>query len=455
MLQWHYRSRHESLIAFSNLNFYESRLVYFPSPWGQSDEFGVKLTQIPEGRFLNGVNNIEALTVAKAMKAHFLSSKESLGVVAMNAKQADLIKSELESLAASDEALAKALKNQESFSESDCYFVKNLENVQGDERDVIFISFTYGPAERGSISIPQRFGPINSANGWRRLNVLFTRAKKRIVAFSSMHSGQIVLSDASSRGVRALKDYLSYAETGRLTGLGKTTGREPDSDFEVAVIHALKRHGFDCEAQLGVEGYFIDVAVIDPGMRGRYLMGIECDGATYHRAKSARDRDKVRQGVLEGLGWTIRRIWSTDWFKNPDAELKPIIDELKQLSTPITEQIGPDLELLVAEKAAYDEVEKTENEFYVNSRHSESLLDRLIRFDSEVIVKGFPNTNESDKLLRPDMLDRLVEYKPKDKDEFMDLIPLYLRKSTDMNEADSHLADVLEIIAEFDEMSVE
>ena len=334
MLQWHYRSRHESLIEFSNRHFYDSELVIFPSPWATSAEFGIKFTHVTNGAFVNSVNNEEAKYIVEAVKHHFAHNpKESLGIVAMNTKQRDQIEAALEVARGTDEVLAAGFI--QDAQTDDPIFIKNLENVQGDERDVIMISFTYGPQNRGSSSIPQRFGPINSDDGWRRLNVLFTRAKKRIQVYSSMRSGNIVVSDNSKRGVKALKNYLAYAESGELIDQAGESQGKPDSDFEIAVMKQLVNAGFECVPQVGVAGFKIDVGVRDPGMPGRYLMGIECDGATYHSSKSTRDRDRVRQGVLEGLGWNIQRVWSTDWFKNPDAELKPIIDQLRELATPI------------------------------------------------------------------------------------------------------------------------
>lgn len=448
MLQWHYRSQHESLIAFSNHNFYDSRLVVFPSPYDQSDEFGIKHHPVEDGRFLQGVNQVESREVAKAIQEHLLRyNSESLGVVAMNAKQRDLIEADLESLAAKDKKLADALAVNRDKVEP--LFIKNLENVQGDERDVIFISFTYGPTEKGVASIPQRFGPINSENGWRRLNVLFTRAKKRKHIFTSMRSGQILVSETSSRGVEALRDYLNFVETGRLSGASRVTGREPDSDFEIAVIDALEKQGYQCEPQLGVEGYFIDIAVRDPGMRGRYLMGIECDGASYHSAKSTRDRDKVRQMVLEGLGWNIKRIWSTDWFKNPDGELKPILDELAKLSTPVTEKKDDVSESTLS----IDEPNlSTDAETSIAYNASEDTLEaRLLSFQAKVVGKTFPNTDPEERLLRPEILKRLLIYKPVDHDDFMEFIPQYLRLSTSKEEAAEFLDAVLEMIAEYEE----
>ncbi len=329
-LRWHYRSRHESLIAFSNHNFYGGNLIVFPSPHSESAEFGVKLTHVEKGCFVNRRNLAEADAIAKAVIDHLKQrSHESIGVVAMSSEQRDQIDRSVEELCKQD-PLARVSIDKNSVGEEPL-FIKNLENVQGDERDVIFISCTYGPPEPGA-RVFQRFGPINSDVGWRRLNVLFTRSKKRMHVFTSMEADDIVTSERSSRGVVAFKNFLAYVKSGRIYH-SEHTGDAPDSDFEIDVMERLMREGFECEPQVGVAGFFIDLAVKDPNRPGRYLMGVECDGASYHSAKSARDRDRLRQEILERLGWTIRRIWSTDWFKNPDVVLKPIVRELHKLKT--------------------------------------------------------------------------------------------------------------------------
>ena len=268
-----------------------------------------------------------------------------------------------------------------------------------------------------------------------------------------MRSGQILVSETSSRGVQALRDYLSFVETGRLVGAGKPTGKEPDSDFEISVIDALQKKGYQCEPQLGVEGYFIDLAVRDPGMPGRYLMGVECDGATYHRAKSTRDRDRVRQSVLEGLGWNIKRIWSTDWFKNPDAELKPILEELATLSSQPDEQsaVEPvEVKHTIKDLFHDDTRHELEQEFIDSNTEGETIADRLDKFQEQVISKRFPDTAEHKRLLRPEMLMRLASEAPVDRDEFLQMIPQYLRTGTELKETEEFLDDVLEIIAEFE-----
>ncbi len=331
-LRWHYRSRHESLIAFSNYSFYDNNLILFPSPLRDSKQFGVRYSQVADGCFLKRTNTKEALAIVDDLVKQLISHpEESVGIVAMNAVQSEEIDLKIQAELKDNVMFQKAYEQNQGHEEP--LFIKNLENVQGDERDVIIISMTYGPETAGAMAMHQRFGPINSDVGWRRLNVLFTRSKMRMHIFSSMTSGHIKTSENSSRGVVALKAFLSYCETGIVQHY-EHTGKPVDSDFEIAVMDALAQRGYECEPQLGVTGYFLDIAVKDPGMPGRFLMGIECDGASYHSAKSTRDRDRLRQEILENLGWTIRRIWSTDWFKNPQSQLEPIFQELGRLRAP-------------------------------------------------------------------------------------------------------------------------
>ncbi|MFT5044316.1 MAG: very-short-patch-repair endonuclease [Porticoccaceae bacterium] len=327
-LRWHYRSRHESLIAFSNQKFYDADLVLFPSPFNDSEEYGINFTRLENATFKESVNLVEAERIVDILAYQLMSQPtESVGVVAMNIKQRDQIEALLERRLSSDELLQRALERNQDTDEP--LFIKNLENVQGDERDVIIISMTYGPEMAGGVTY-QRFGPINSDVGWRRLNVLLTRSKKRMEIVSSMGSGDIRADSNSKLGVQSLRDLLGYCETGHLKSIVHT-GRQPDSAFELAVIRKLAAAGYTAEPQVGTAGFFIDLAVRNPDKPGEFLMGIECDGATYHSAKSARDRDRLRQEVLENLGWQIRRIWSTDWFRNPDAQLRPLLVELEQM----------------------------------------------------------------------------------------------------------------------------
>ncbi|MEZ8990202.1 DUF4011 domain-containing anti-phage protein Hhe [Vibrio breoganii] len=442
-LRWHYRSRHESLIAFSNQEFYDSNLVVFPSPSRNSDEFGIKFTHVKSGRFVNQHNIEEAKVIAEAVRNHLLQHPhESLGVVAMSSKQREQIERCVEELSKDDPQFGDALA--ENANTDEALFLKNLENVQGDERDVIYISCTYGPQEAGAAQMPQRFGPINTAAGGRRLNVLFTRSKKRMHVFSSMTEGHIVVSETSSPGVQALKSFLSFAQTGKLQQQ-KHTNKQPDSDFEISVMNALKLEGFNCVPQVGVAGYFIDLAVQDPGQPGRYLMGVECDGATYHSAKSARDRDRLRQSVLEGLGWNIKRIWSTDWFKNPQAQLKPIIETLHQLKTEVSEHSDIESELDDIDTIVkHEEQELHQLDMFTHSDYS--LEKKLQKFAEEVV----PNSDQvplANRLLRPAMIAALCEFRPISKSEFLEVVPPYLRSATSTAHG-KYLEQVLNIIAE-------
>ena len=452
-LRWHYRSQHESLITFSNQKFYNNDLVIFPSPHAKAPEYGVKFSYVKGGRFVNQHNVEEASVVAKAVAKHALNHpNESLGIVAMSSKQRDQIERAVEEACKQDSEVQEAVEQLKE--KEDGLFIKNLENVQGDERDVIFISCTYGPSEVGG-RVFQRFGPINSDVGWRRLNVLFTRSKKRMHVFSSMKAEDVKVDNAPKKGVMALHQFLSFAEHGSLKATPVHSGREPDSDFEIAVIDALSEAGFECEAQVGVAGFFIDIAVKDPGNSGRYLMGIECDGATYHSAKSARDRDRLRQEVLEHLGWRIRRIWSTDWFTNPDGELQPIIRELHDLKTVVHEDPS-EYEFDAGPIEAPSAEQNTDNEevIYDTLTEVDSLRGRLEYFAENVIKKKFPDTPSDKKLLRPAMIEALIEYEPVSLSEFQEVIPEYVRKGTDRAEARTYLTAVLEIVAGSEESEI-
>ena len=442
-LRWHYRSRHQSLIAFSNQEFYDNNLIIFPSPQDQSNEFGIKFQYINFSMFNDGINAEEAKIVAKAVSNHLINHPhESIGVVAMNKKQQEFIENELDNLAENNTKLRQALARNENSANP--LFIKNLESVQGDERDVIYISFTYGPQQLGSRNVAQRFGPINGEAGGRRMNVLLTRSKKRMHIFSSMQASDIRLTEKSSTGVSALKNFLEYAATGNLPKQYKLTDREPDSDFEISVMQQLQQAGFKVVPQLGVNGFFIDLAVRDPNQPDKFILGIECDGASYHSAKSARDRDILRQGILEDLGWRIERIWSTDWFYNPKAQINRIVSILHQLKTPESQiiDVKPEADEVTA---IIEEEQQTiiESEKFVDS--STSLQQALEQFDAEIILSEFPNTDLNRKLLRPAMIEALVDKQPISTEEFLQNIPEYLRKGTDAKQG-KFIDKVLHII---------
>lgn len=329
-LRWHYRSQHHSLIAFSNHNFYRGNLIIFPSPYGQGGKLGVRAIYLADAVYENQTNLREAKRVVDAVIEHIAHrSDESLGIVTLNIKQRDLIAELLEDRLRTTKG-ADAYREHWSV-EGQPLFIKNLENVQGDERDAIIISTTFGKTA-GSSAVRQNFGPISRQGGWRRLNVLFTRAKRSIALYTSLRPEDIVIDGKTPDGTKALRNYLEYARTGSLT-VAEETGRDPDSDFEISVTDMLRQRGYEVTPQLGVAGYRIDIAVRHPDAQGSYLAAIECDGASYHSALSVRDRDRIRQEILESLGWRGRiwRVWSTDWFRTPRQETEKLISFLDGL----------------------------------------------------------------------------------------------------------------------------
>lgn len=324
VLRWHYRSRHESLIAFSNQQYYSSNLIAFPSPYAQHPDYGIKFHKVENATFhFKRANPVEAKLVAQAMLQHLLNhSNESLGAVAMNMRQAALIEKEFAKLLATNEQAQEVFNKWEQTIEP--VFVKNLENVQGDERDVIIISCTYGPSKLGDPRVPQRFGPINAAGGSKRLNVLFTRSKKRMEVYSSFTYADIQSKvEASESGVNDLRLFLQYAETGYLASQQEQRKTSLATDAANYIARSLSTELADIykvERNIGVASYRLDMA-FTPHHSTTYILGLETDGATYVAAKSARDRDRLRTMVLRRLGWTVERIWTVDWYKYSQQEI--------------------------------------------------------------------------------------------------------------------------------------
>jgi very-short-patch-repair endonuclease len=327
-LRWHYRSRHHSLIAFSNQKFYDDLLRVFPSAHTGRDELGVQLEAVG-GRYLRGAGQInpdEVRAVVDAVTRHAHERPQlTLGVGTFNLPQQLAILDELERRRRQErDDRLEAFLTQEG---PEPFFVKNLETIQGDERDVIFLSVTYGPDQSGRLV--RNFGPLNRDGGWRRLNVLVTRARQRCVVFTSMRADDITLAAGAPRGVVALKEYLHFAAHGVLPDAAVPAGGA-NSPLEEEIAEALRQRGWQVHAQIGAAGFWIDLALVDPDRPGRYLVGVECDGATYHASPTARDRDRLRQEVLEGLGWRIVRVWSTDWFKNRERALERLVAAIDQ-----------------------------------------------------------------------------------------------------------------------------
>lgn len=324
MLRWHYRSRHESLIRLSNHEFYDNRLVLFPAP-GNRAGAGLFFHHLPHTAYDRGgsrTNLLEAEAVVAAILDHIRQHPhQSLGVVAFSTAQRDAIQNRLETVRRQEPEVETFIQRHPH----EPLFVKNLENVQGDERDVIFISIGYGRTAEGYTS--QSFGPLNMEGGEKRLNVLITRSRLRCAVYTNLTADDIDLSKSASRGVQVLKSFLQFAQKG-LLDVAKPSGRPAGSPFEEAVANQLSRLGYQVHQQVGAAGFFIDLAIVDPEQPGHYVLGIECDGASYHSARSARDRDRLRQQVLEAMGWQIHRIWSTEWFQNRSRELDRLVQAI-------------------------------------------------------------------------------------------------------------------------------
>ncbi|MCE7509572.1 DUF3320 domain-containing protein [Alloalcanivorax xenomutans] len=332
ILNLHYRSRRESLIAFSNSRYYDSSLVTFPAP--VHPDKGVSLVRA-EGFYARGKarhNQGEAKAIVAEIVRRLTSADpavrgQSIGVVTFNTEQQSLIENLLDTARSEDPSIEWAFSEEDTLEP---VFVKNLETVQGDERDVILFSITYGPDEAGHVTM--NFGPLNRTGGERRLNVAMTRARSEMMVFSTMPPERIDLARTQARAVADLKHFLEYAERGA-PALGEAVHGsigDFESPFEVAVARGLQDKGWTVHPQIGVSAYRIDMGVVHPDLPGLYLAGIECDGAMYHSSAYARERDKIRQGVLEGLGWTLFRVWSTDWWTNRSKALEELDQALNR-----------------------------------------------------------------------------------------------------------------------------
>lgn len=357
-LLWHYRSRHESLIAFSNSQFYENKLLTFPSV--NDRESKVRLIPV-DGVFDRGktrTNKAEAQAIIAEIKRRYQSpdlSGQSLGVVTFNISQQHLIDDMLTEACAQDPGLEKW-----AFDGEEPLFIKNLENVQGDERDVILFSIGFGPDEKGKIYM--NFGPLNRDGGWRRLNVAVSRARCEMMVFSTMRPDQLDLNRTKAEGVAALRSFLEYAQ-GRSLALAEPTIQAQQADRDgiaTAIRAALAEQGYETDLSIGRSEYRMDIGVVDPQNPDQYLLGIMLDGSTYGTAKTTRDREIAQIRVLRGLGWQILRIWSMDWWDNREKELKRILDKLEDIQNgkihlepkiPIAEDISMKLQENVATKA--------------------------------------------------------------------------------------------------------
>jgi len=323
MLRWHYRSRHESLIAFSNARFYDWKLVTYPSSVHRDPSLGIRLEHVQDGVYDRGktrTNRKEAERVAELIHEHFkVTPDKTLGVVAFSEAQRDAIAQALELRMDQYPELERYVAGEGDRLAG--FFMKNLENVQGDERDCMIFSVGYGKDANGVMTMG--FGPLNREGGERRLNVAITRAREKVILVSSILARDIDIQATRMQGPILLRAYLDYAERGEeaLSLPPEISGGDAESPFEEDVSSALRSLGYDIVPQVGCNRYRIDIGVVDPEYPGRFALGVECDGATYHSAASARDRDRLRQEVLENLGWTIHRVWSPDWIMARQKEI--------------------------------------------------------------------------------------------------------------------------------------
>lgn len=370
-LQWHYRSRHESLIAFSNHQFYENKMFTFPSA---NDRERHVIAVHVDGVYKKNVNQKEAEAVVAEIVRRYhdpVLRNQSIGVVTFNVKQQDLIYNLLAKQYQGDPEL-DAWAN----SGDDPIFIKNLENVQGDERDVILFSIGYGPDEKGKVSM--NFGPINKAGGGKRLNVAFSRARITMMIFSSIYSSQIKVTEVSPEGLIAFHDFLHYAEG---NDLQETVVEKDEDDVHDGILThirtAIQEHGYECETNVGHSDFHIDIAVIDPYHPDEYLMGILLDGEQYRNTRNTRDREVAQSSVLSGLGWNLVRVWTIDWWDDADRQTKRLTDKLDKLKEKA--RIRAEEEKAKAE----DTVQSTEEEDRLKKELEKQAIEVLVEAEQD------------------------------------------------------------------------
>ena len=425
MLKWHYRSRHESLIAVSNKEFYNNELLVYPSPSHDDSELGLKFHYNPNTSYDRGSSSAncgEAKDVVKEIFNHFnkYGDTKSLGVGTFSVAQKNAILEELE-IERKNHPELEPLFNE---NKDERFFVKNLETIQGDERDVILISVGYGYDQAGKMSL--NFGPLNQDGGERRLNVLITRAREKCVVFSNFKAFDMHLTTNPPYGVKALKEFLSYAESLTLgTSQGMQHSNEP---FEDAIASFLVENGYKVDKQIGCAGFRVDLAIVDDENPGKYILGITTDGKMYASSKVARDRDRLREQVLKGLGWKLYHLWSTDWYRNRDLGRKRLLEAVEksinetreeekrksQEAKELAEKRKKEAEKL-AEELRLSKQKEQEEQVKNDEINSTSEVDDIV--SSEVIEKDFELKH--DNHLISDVDDKEVSL---DVDEDADLI---------------------------------
>ncbi|WP_407176383.1 DUF3320 domain-containing protein [Bradyrhizobium sp. STM 3562] len=363
-LTWHYRSRHESLIAFSNAKYYRGELTTFPSP--VTRDTAVRYVNVEGGIYERGgakVNRKEAETVVAEVVKRLRSSDQSIGVVTFNGEQQRLIENLLDQARRADPSLEAHFDRNQT---REPILIKNIENVQGDERDVIIFSVAVGPDSAGRVTA--QISSLNGEGGHRRLNVAITRARRELLVFATLRPEQIDLGRTNAKGVVDFKHFLEFAQNGAqaIAEAFAPTGRGTESPFEDAVKSALENEGWEVHPQIGVSFFRVDLGIVHPDFPGRYLAGVECDGAAYHRSATARDRDRLREMVLTDLGWRIRRVWSTDWWMDRYAAAQKLHEKLMADLAADRDELDEE-----SEAGAEPGVDKNESELDSSGREAE------------------------------------------------------------------------------------
>ena len=370
-LQWHYRSRHESLIAFSNHEFYENSMLTFPSVNDREKRVSMVKVDGFFDRKKGRVNEGEADAIVAEIKRRYKDeelSKQSIGVVTFNISQQTLIEDRLQEEFQKDVEFDKwASSGEESL------FVKNLENVQGDERDVILFSVAFGPDEEGKVSM--NFGPLNKEGGWKRLNVAVSRARSEMLVFSTMTSDMIDLKRTKSKGVESLKNFLEFAEKGKLQISFAEMQAKKNQGILDCICKAIADAGYKYQTAVGHSKFKVDIAVINPYKEDEYLMGIMLDGDSYRQSSNTKDREVAQISVLGGLGWELHRIWTMDWWDNKNKEINKLIsllDERKAIALENAKEAGEDSEPITKQDIVKGVVLETESAIEEKVDESES-----------------------------------------------------------------------------------
>lgn len=396
-LHWHYRSRHESLIAFSNQEFYENSMLTFPSV--NDREKRVNLVKA-DGFFDRGkgrVNEGEAKAIVAEIKRRYQSTEltnQTIGVVTFNISQQTLIEDLLQEEYQKDAAFDRWANVGE-----ETLFVKNLENVQGDERDVILFSIAFGPDADGKLSL--NFGPLNKDGGWKRLNVAVSRARLEMVVFTIMTADMIDLRRTKSKGVEALKDFLEFAQKGRLQGEYVETRVRRDQGIMEHICQVISDGGYRYQKAVGHSKFKIDIAVANPYNEEEYLLGIMLDGESYRQSSNTKDREVAQSSVLNGLGWELHRIWTMDWWDNRDKELSKLMQVLEEKREKAYQTFLEAQSVSVAEAAAGEketvEVFADESEAAVKQDETAEDLSGKVTGNVEAAVENEGNVSEQTK----------------------------------------------------------